>query len=256
MQHIVMFSGGISTYETARRVKERVDDPSTITLLFADTLIESPELYRFRDAVAKSLNLRLEIVADGRTPFEVFRDERYLGNTRVDPCSKILKRQLLNRWIDEHCDVKSTTIYYGFDWTEQPRIDRQIERRAPWRCEFPLAAAPFEFKDQWVERARAAGLPVTSAYKHGFSHDNCNGKCIKAGQAHCAKLLQVRPEVYLEWEQEEQDFRDFIGKDVSILRDRSGGEVKTLTLRDFRKRLEASRGDFDHQDWGSCTCME
>ena len=255
MQHIVMFSGGISSYETARRVKEAVDDPADITLLFADTLIESAELYIFRDAVAVHLNLQLEVLADGRTPFEIFRDERYLGNTQADPCSKILKRQLLAKWVEDNCDPDNTTLYYGFDWTEQPRIDRLVERRAPWRCAFPLAEPPLEFKAQWVDRAYDAGLPVTSAYKHQFSHDNCGGGCIKAGQAHWAKLLQVRPKVFALWEREEQRMRDYLEKDVSILRDRSGGEVKPMTLGRLRQRLEQDRGAFDHQDWGSCSCM-
>ena len=43
MKHIVMFSGGIASDECARRVKALVDDPSTITLLFADTKV-GPDL--------------------------------------------------------------------------------------------------------------------------------------------------------------------------------------------------------------------
>ena len=49
--------------------------------------------------------------------------------------------------------------------------------------------------------------------------------------------------------------RNLLGKDVSILRDRVGGPVKPLTLREFRERLEQQPGLFDADDWGACACF-
>jgi hypothetical protein len=33
-------------------------------------------------------------IADGRHPWEVYRDEKFIGNSLVDPCSRILKREI------------------------------------------------------------------------------------------------------------------------------------------------------------------
>src|ERR1019366_4527713 len=98
VEHVVMFSGGISSWAAARRVVERYGT-ARVTLLFADTLIEDHDSYRFLAESAYDLGLPVTRIADGRTPWEVFRDERFLGNSRIDPCSKILKRNLCARWI-------------------------------------------------------------------------------------------------------------------------------------------------------------
>jgi len=255
MRHIIMFSGGIGGYECARRIKAAVDDPATITLLFADTQIEDEDLYRFRDEAAGRLNLHLETIADGRDPWGVFFDERFLGNTRADPCSKLLKRKLLRKWLDDNCQPHNTIVYLGLDWIEQHRIAGAWARWAPWAVRFPLAEPPYEFKHDWLDQCRRDGIEPPRLYKHGFPHNNCGGFCVKGGQAQFAKLLRVFPDRYRWHEEREQELREFLGKDVAILRDRRGGETRPLTLRELRQRLEADAGAYDQQDWGACGCF-
>ena len=89
-------------------------------------------------------------------------------------------------------------------------------------------------------------------YKDGFSHGNCGGFCIKAGQAHFAHLLKTRPETYAYHEEQERQMREYLGKDVSVLKDRRGGTTKPMTLSAFRLRVET--GDYDHDEWGGCGC--
>ena len=75
---------------------------------------------------------------------------------------------------------------------------------------------------------------------------------MKAGQAQFAQLYKIRPSVYDEWERNEEDVRQHIGQNVSILKDRRGGETKPMTLAAFRERIET--GDYDHDEWGGCGC--
>jgi hypothetical protein len=58
----------------------------------------------------------------------VFERKRYLGNTRIDPCSYYLKRLPQRAWLEEHCDPDDTVVYLGIDWTEEQRLeeDRRI----------------------------------------------------------------------------------------------------------------------------------
>lgn len=249
---VVMFSGGVGSWATARRVRERWGLDG-LQLLFADTLIEDEDVYRFLDEAAADIGAPLERVADGRDPWQVFRDERYIGNTRVDPCSRVLKRELMRRWLDERFDPASTVVYLGIDWSEAHRIERAAPRWAPWTVEAPLCEPPYGSKADLIDELRAAGIEPPRLYAMGFPHANCGGFCVKAGQAQFALLLDSMPDRYREHEAKEEELRQYLDADVSILRDRTGGTTKPLTMRRFREQREAGAA-CDGFDWGGCGC--
>ncbi len=254
MNHVVHLSGGVGSWATGRIVKDEIaQNGDTLTLLFADTLIEDADTYRFLYAAADDLETPLTRIADGRTPWEVFKDNRFLGNTRVDLCSRILKRELLASYLDAHFDPADTINYIGIDWTEVHRLERARPRWEPWKLEAPLVETTFSKADllTWAE---TRGLPRQRLYEMGMPHANCGGGCVKAGQGHFAKLLAQFPERFAEWETNEQTMRDLLG-DVSILRDRTGGTTKPLTLRQLRKRIETKdTAQLDLFDFGGCGC--
>lgn len=76
---------------------------------------------------------------------------------------------------------------------------------------------------------------------------------MKQGQGGFALLLQKRPEVYADWEWNEEQLRLHLGKPISILRDRRGGQTRPMTLREFRGRFAC--GDYDKQEFGGCGCF-
>jgi 3'-phosphoadenosine 5'-phosphosulfate sulfotransferase (PAPS reductase)/FAD synthetase len=250
LKRVVQFSGGLCSFFAASRVIEEFG-PEDVTLLFADTLIESQGLYRFALHAVASLGVPFALTCDGRTPFEVFKDERFLGNTRVDLCSRILKRERCRKWMEDNCDPADTVLYVGISWDED-RIDEIRERWKPWTVEAPMCDAPYWSKCDMIREAETLKLPLSEAYRDGFPHDNCGGGCIKAGQAQFALLHQIRPAVYADWEREEEGVRAHLAKDVAILRDRRGGETKPMTLAKFRERIET--GDYDKHEWGGCGC--
>ena len=118
IKHLVMFSGGACSYMAAKRVIER-HGKDGVVLLFADTLIEDPTLYEFLDSSSKFLDVPLIKISDGRTPFEVFEDVRFLGNSRIDPCSRILKRDLLNKWREDSQNYLSLTMHLNLTLTQR-----------------------------------------------------------------------------------------------------------------------------------------
>jgi len=254
MKHIVMFSGGINSWAAARRVADRYGTDH-LTLLFADTKIEDEDLYRFLEEAAVDVGGELVKIADGRTIWEVFHDERFLGNHRVDPCSKILKRELIDRWLADNCDPTDTLVAMGFDWSEGHRMDRMRKRDTVWNRWAPLLERPYITREQTMDMLRQQGVRVPRLYELGFQHNNCGGGCVKAGQAAWAHLLKTLPDRYKSWEDNEEEFRRFIGKDVGILTDRRGGTRKVMTLRQFRERVQQSE-EYDTQDWGACGCFQ
>ena len=245
---LVMYSGGICSWAAAKRIALK-HGVGNVYLLFADTIIEDDDLYRF--LVESALNVygfprliadsvlsriavltpiedvsdgalerrkqelaviraetmaiipRLAWIADGRTPWEVFCDERFIGNSKVDPCSKILKRQLMDRWRNENHEPKSTALVFGLDWTERGRITRHRSRVAPWHSIYPLDEQPYLTKEDIRRDLESQGIRQPRLYDLGFPHNNCGGFCVKAGVAQFWHLSRVLPDRYRYHENQE-----------------------------------------------------
>lgn len=257
LNHIVMFSGGAASWATAKRVSERAGTEDLI-LCFADTLMEDEDLYRFLDESAKKLGGRLVRLVEGRDPWQVFYDGRFLGNSRADPCSRILKRELIRKWLDDNFDPKDTVIYLGFDWNEGHRFERSQPYWSPWTVEAPLLDPPYLTKQSMLGLLRIDGIRPPRLYDLGFPHNNCGGFCIKAGKAQFRHLLDRLPERYAYHEAKENELREYLGKDISILRDRTGGVTKPLTLTKFREMVQRPGRQLtldERFEWGGCGCM-
>lgn len=252
-KHVVMFSGGIGSWAAAKRVAKWYGT-NRLVLLFADTLIEDEDLYRFIKEAAANVGGEFVRVADGRTPWQVFNDVGFMGNSRVDPCSKLLKRDLLDRWVELNCDPLRTVCYVGVDWTEEHRIKRLAARKAEkgWTYTAPMCEAPYRSKQFMLGQLKKEGIKPPRLYEMGFAHNNCGGFCVKSGQAAFANLLAHFPERYLEHEQQEELFRAKRG-DYSIMKDRRNKTTNPLPMKVFRERIQGGSG-FDKFDVGGCGC--
>jgi hypothetical protein len=254
--HVVMFSGGTTSWAVAKRVAVR-HGTDRLVLLFADTLAEDPDLYRFNRDVERNVGVPITVVRDGRTPQQVGRDRKHLGNTQVANCSHLLKQKPCRDWLAANTDPATTTVYVGIDWSELHRMPAIERAWAPWTVDAPLTRPPYTDKRQHIAAARRQGLVEPRLYALGFEHNNCGGACVKAGQAQWVHLLRTFPDRFASWEEHEQQMRADLG-DVAILRDRSGGQTKALPLTVLRQRIEAStpaRSLFDADDWGGCGCF-
>lgn len=285
---VAKISGGEGSFLAALTFKRR-HQPQRFELLFTDTLIEDQDTYRFLIAGAahllgvtlptgflpeisdfpawesreayksyvtalaartRALMPSFHWIMDGRDPFDIYEDERFLGNSRADPCSKILKRELSDRWLRENCIPGETVVLVGIDDTERARFEgsEKLKTRglraqmadAGWRFEAPLID---HIVLPWVAEKliAAAGLWRQRLVVLGFSHSNCGGHCCKGGQAHWKLMLRVFPERYAYVEWREQQIRIVLG-DVSMVTDRRRREgdeetvKRPLTLADLRHR--------------------
>lgn len=203
-------------------------------------------------------------IVEGRDPWEVYRDVRLLGNSRVDPCSRVLKREMADRWLLDNCQPESTVVYVGIDWTEKHRFDDNEggglrPRRAAdgWTYEAPLCEPPWVWKPGIVGEMRAQGIAAPRQYAKGYTHNNCGGFCCKAGHAHYANRLRVDADRFAYDKAMEAKMGVFLGHPHSMMTTRAGGEGKrTLTLADFQIQLATnSAGQLDLDDWGGCGCF-
>lgn len=205
MKHIVFYSGGIGSFGAAYKIVKQGVNLGDIILLFTDTKMEDEDLYRFIDESTKFLGLGLTTIADGRDVWEIFFSVKFLGNSRVDPCSKILKRDLARKWIKEHYKPEECRLYLGIDWTEEHRWERSKKYWEPYTVDAPLCKEPYIEKSELFTILEDSGIEKPRLYKMGFAHNNCGGFCIKSGQAQFKKLYKEFPERFLYHEERERD---------------------------------------------------
>lgn len=263
MLHVNMISGGGPSWAAGKWVAKHHGTDRLIHL-FADTLWEDADLYRFLPEAVANIGGKLVRLCEGRAPWELFRDAGMIGNTRADLCSRALKREPLARWCEANCDPADTTFYIGYLWFERKRFEggrgkpglRERMAAKGWRYEAPLIYEPQPLSKAdilaWMERE---GLTPPVLYDEGFPNNNCAGRCVKQGQAGWAHLLKVRPESFAEVERLENEQRARLGKDVAMLRDRRGGKTVALPLTVLRERIERGEG-CARLDFGEpCQCL-
>lgn len=235
----------------------------------------NPEWRAFlADLRARAIDAMPELIwlVEGRDPWEIFRDQRFLGNSMADPCSKIGKRQIADNWRKTYCRREGElfgdpdTFAVGIGDHERHRFDdcegggigpRMLQDG--WRYHAPLLSEPQEGEFAlFFAPLEAIGPRAPRLYGLGYAHNNCGGFCVKAGQAHFANRYRVQPERFAYDLLMEQKLRDFLEADVSMLTDRRGGGGKRpLTLADFERRLRAdpAREYNIEQGQSGCGCM-
>lgn len=249
-----MFSGGIGSYAAARHA---VDwrGAENVVCLFTDVLGEDEDTYRFINDAIADLGCELVTLTDGRDIWQVFKDRRWLGNSRQANCSAELKQKPARAWLEANCDPDDTVVVIGIDWTETHRCAGVERAYIPFRVEFPMCEQPYKGKAEMIAEAEARGLRAPRLYGMGFSHNNCGGGCVRAGQAQFAHLLRVMPERFAEWERNEADVAEYLDADVSILTEQVRGERRNLPLTVLRQRVESQPSLLDGDDWGACGCF-
>lgn len=295
MKHIIFYSGGLGSWATAKRVVS-AHGKENVICMFTDTLIEDRDLYRFLLETTQDIygidqsdlieranttppvshetmderkrhltelakdtrerNPNFIWINDGRDPWDVFKDVRFLGNSRLANCSHELKQKMSAKWLKENYTPEECVLYLGIDWTEEHRTKAPRKNWAPYTVEFPMCEEPLITKIEVAKELDATGIEVPRLYEMGFSHNNCGGFCVRAGQGHFVNLLEQKPELFRYHEEREQEMREFLDKDVSILKRVRKGVTYRLTLRQLREEYETDKTDqIDMFDVGGCGCF-
>lgn len=266
MQHyIVNVSSGLASAEALERTIARAGLDHTIAL-FADVrghsthehAGEDADNYRFLADIERWFGIAIIRIVEGRDIWQVMFDARAItlpvGAARVARCSIDLKREPIDRWIAERYTPETAIQVTGLDWSEPHRIAAFEAAKAPYRCWFPLDEPPYADRCQLAAKWEARGIRPPRLYEQGFTHANCGGFCVKAGQAHFALLYATNKPRYLYHADKEAQFRAEINPKATILRDRRGGETKPITLYEFAARLDAGES-YDRDEWGGCGCF-
>lgn len=249
--NIISTSGGLGSAITALAAFER---GYPFELVFADTLIEDEDLYRFLNDIERVTGKTIHRLRSGLDPWDMFIERKYIGNTRLAHCSDELKTSEVMAWADMNTTPDSP-IVLGMDWSELDRIERAAARWAPR----PVISMINDFqvmRPTWRHLLAKYGIKIPRLYDMGFPHNNCGGFCVKAGLAQFATLLTRMPERFRWHELRQLDAMAKIGPTARpFLRRTVRGVVEYLTLRRFRELYEAGEIDIDPYDFGACGCF-
>lgn len=270
MKHIVFNSAGIGSWATGMRVAQQYGTDNLIQL-FTDTKKlndshphrgEDEDAYRFLREGSAVIGGALEWVSAGKDVWRTFEDARYMGNSRIDPCSRILKREMARKWIEERFKPDEVTLYIGIDWTEAHRAVKNKKFWEPYNVEFPMTDAPYMDKEQMCQWAESLGVKRPILYELGFAHNNCGGFCVKAGLGQFYNLLKTMPDRYQYHEQKQEELFGVLGKRVPFLRQTVNGELQYISLKEYREQIEEIERNqqevacqIDLFDIGGCGCF-
>lgn len=249
LKHIIMFSGGASSAYVAKWVVDRYGKENCI-LLFTNTQVEDEDNYRFMEDVANYIDLEITYRTDGRTPEDVFFEQKFLGNSRHAACSHELKVKqtilFLNELIlqgvhpilyfgisaEEDHRIASLTSNYGHEFSLDVLDEHgEIIELNELGIRFPLGNMIRTTNDVHSIIEKEWSIPLPRMYKMGFKHANCAGKCVRAGMHHFANLYRVWPDRYKEFEDMEEKFRSNFEQNVAMMK-RKG---LPFTLKELRE---------------------
>lgn len=205
---IVGFSGGVTSAWCAGWALRNYPREEVV-LLFHDTKEEHPDTYRFLREMAAALNMPITERSDGRSVTELFWDEGFLGNNQNAMCSRILKAEQGEKYIDELRENEGVTEIIkvvGYSAGERERIQRLQGHaiKACYTARFPVAEEGVT-KQQCADWVKCEMGVQPSAMYEWAEHANCVG-CVKGGRAYWLKVAEHAPDVFEQRAKLEEEF--------------------------------------------------
>lgn len=166
---------------------------SRVHIVNAFLASEDPDNRRFLADCEKWFGIPITIVRDekyGAHAVEVWRKKRFIVHQSGAPCSKALKREVLNAQ-----DQPGDTIVLGYtaDKRDAARLDRWIDANPGEHVLAPLIDAGMTKRD-CLEMVAAAGIELPRMYRLGYHNANCPG-CPKGGEGYWNKFPACRSRV-------------------------------------------------------------
>lgn len=221
MQYLVCFSGGHSSALVAIEAVRRAGKENVILLNHdVSSEVEHKDIKRFKQEVADYLGIPVTYanMADfeNNTPIRLCKN---IGAwispaNRQALCTYNLKTKPFYEWLNQNYPAsfenpcEKITILYGFDANEQTRITRRVGvlGQKGYKTDFPLA-----YWERTILDTEEVGIQKPSTYRI-FKHANCMG-CLKAGMQHWYVIYCLRPDIYKDAAEAEEEMGYSIIKD-------------------------------------------
>lgn len=208
MKHVVCYSGGHTSAIVAIEVARRFG-PSATVLVNHDLhfTVEDADIKRFKHEVSEYIGVPIT--------FANYRDQPAVELDQFDVCVKSaafkvrdgselctsrLKTEPFRKFLADQFPARGCIIYYGFDATEQKRIQRRsgIMGAMGYRTDYPAL-----WPERTIQATEEVGIARPGTYGV-FKHGNCVG-CLKAGWQHWYIVYCTRQDIWLKgkWAEDE-----------------------------------------------------
>ena len=210
-RRVIQFSCGAASAVAAKLTLAQNADAVVVNAFIAE---EHEDNRRFLADVERWLDRTIVVLRDekyGASAYEVMRRARYTKGMYGAPCSRALKRDLLDAWAQPG-DIP----VMGYTAEESDRAEKFLDTHAGVG-EFPLIDAGLGKADclAIIERA---GLVLPEMYRLGYSNANCIG-CVKGGAGYWNKIRRDFPARF----EEMCSIEEAIGPTAFLMRDRKSG---------------------------------
>lgn len=181
---------------------------------------------RFASEVEGWLGRPLTTLRDekyGADVIQVFRRRGFMKGPNGAPCSRELKRKVLDAWRQP-----GDQIVLGFSIEERDRYEDFVDRNPTMQVLVPLIDAGLDKADCKAMITRA-GIALPAMYLMGYENANCIG-CVKGGEGYWRAIREDFPDVF----EANCLVQDELGPGSWFLRYRSGPrENERFPLRDL-----------------------
>ncbi len=248
--YTISLSGGIASAASAIIAHE---EGLRYAMVFANTKIEDFDLYRFIDDLEIALGKPVVRLEDGRDPWDVFVDERYIGNTRTAHCSQVLKTEQVRKWMEKN-RFFSDPLVLGMYRDEEDRLTRAQANWAPQE----VCSLLIDYKITPGDATKLVQKYVPTLprlYGMGFPHNNCGGMCVRAGQGQFARLPEMRPQFYAEMEDRNEWAKSQLPRARGFIRVVRGKRTRYLSMKQFREEVQSGKLVPANYEMGGCGCF-
>lgn len=223
---VVQYSCGAASAVAGKLALAQYGGTHDVQFLNAFLASEHEDNRRFLTDCEAWTNRKFTVLRDekyGADVQKVFLRERYMKGPHGAPCSKLLKRRLLDAW-KQPGDV----MVLGYTAEETTRLDDFRERNPDRPVIAPLIERGLT-KDDCKAIILRAGIELPFMYRAGYSNANCPG-CVKGGEEYWRAVRVDFPEVF----EARCQVQDELGPGSWFLRYRSGPRKgERFPLRDL-----------------------
>lgn len=237
-RYVCHFSCGIASACATKLTIDKYGD--AVSIINAFVAAEDDDNRRFLIDCERWLGRTITILRDEKydaDPVKVWLKKRFLVSRFGAPCSKALKRDVLEAF---HKPDDVIVLGYTADARDVDRWNRYQDANTGHAIA-PLIDAGVT-RDDCFAMVRAAGIEFPRAYRLGFKNANCLGKCPKGGMGYWNHSRRVTPEAF----EEVARVQDILGPGSYFFRDRATGERISLRM------LDPNAGRFDEEPSFEC----
>ena len=198
IKHIVSVSSGAPSALLAIKVIEKYGKDNVLCV-FADTLVEHPDNYRFLYDLRKS-GIDILFTMFGKTPEQLQLEQRTIFTNFLAPCTRILKLEPIRKLVQTLQSLGyECHMHIGYTVEDKRRI---AKTKNAW-IRNGVIPHFILFDESYVRHTVYAeltelGFDLPETYKKRFPNANCiaGGGCVRGGKAYMQRMLIHYPEYY------------------------------------------------------------